>query len=602
MSQIDKRILARVDALRARYQNHDVKAEVMRRVREGRWEEIAPEIFSDEWPGPTVSNLVDNQIRAFVASASAVPSINCTSSTMVAEEARKRADRRTKIANHYLTVSNFKSQQPRAVDTYVSYGLYAWQVVPDMEMELPRIRVKDSQYIWPLWDEDMNTIAVVRSYWVERVALQARYPDEFDSVTANAMAPSQLEVIEYEDKDQCITYLPNMGQLVLEQAANPLKMCTWVCIPRYSGSQIFDGNFRGAYDDLVWPQLARHNFQMLAMSAADQAVNAPIVVGTDVADVPMGPGAIIRTNGGLGSIGRVRLDVPPAAFQALQELRQDMIEGGMTTEANMGSAGTGWTTGQGQDRLGAGYDSQVALAQVQFAYGIQQILQKCFRMDEVYWGDKPKKIRGMEQGGSPYEFTYTPSKDINGDHTVDIRYGFLSGMDENRALVYILQAQAAGLVSKDFGRRHLPEGVDAAEEEKKIRLEQLTESLAVAMSALPQAIPQMVTNGMDPADLVTKYAGVIADLNKGESIQDSILKRFAPPQAAPAPPAPGEQPSPAPGSEQAGAGAVPPGGGGLAPSPDQGGQPPLNMLMAGLTGKGGVNLAAAVSRRTPVQQ
>lgn len=603
MSDIDKRVLSRVDALRARYRRHDDKADIIHRVRTGRWDEIAPDIFSDEWPGPTVSNLIDIQLRAFVAAASAVPSVNCSSTSMVSQSARDRADIRTKVANHYLSFSNFKAQQPMGVDGYGAFGLYAWQIVPDMKAQMPRIKVKDSKNVWPLWDDNMDCIAVARSYWVPKVNLMDLYPEALADRDSNYMTASILEVIEYEDKDQCLTYVPSISNLILEHYPNPLKKCSWVCVPRYSGGQIFDGDFRGAYDDLVWPQLARHNFQMLAMSAADQAVNAPIVVGTDVADVPMGPGAIVRTNGGMASIGRVRLDVPPAAFQSLGELRQDMIEGGMTTEGNLGSAGSGWTTGQGQDRLGAGYDAQVALAQVQFGFGLQQILQKCFATDEKYWPNSPKKIRGMEQGGSPYEFTYTPSKDIKGDHTVDIRYGFLSGMDDNRALVFILQAQAAGLVSKDFGRRHLPEGVDAAAEEKKIRLEQLQEALAVAMASLPQAIPQMVTQGMDAGDLITKYAGVISDLNAGESIEASCLKRFAP-QPAPVPPAPVGQPSPGDGSDAAGTGAVPPPGDTAGASLDQGGAAgggkPLSMLIAGLTGRGNPNLAASVSRQVAV--
>jgi hypothetical protein len=601
MTDIDPRILARVDALRARYSRHDGKAEIMRCVREGRWDDVAPDIFSAEWPGPTVSNLIDIQVRAFVAAASAVPSVNCSSTSMVSEAARDRADTRTKIANHYLTTSNFKALQPLAVDNYATYGLYAWQVVPDQDAQLPRIRVKDSQNVWPLWDNDMNTVAVARSYWVPTVNLQANYPDALAG-KVGSMTPALQEVIEYEDNKSCVTYVKSMSNLFLEAYDNPLKMCSWVCVPRYSGGQVFDGNFRGAYDDLVWPQLLRHEFQMLAMSAADQAINAPIVVGTDVADVPMGPGAIVRTNGGANSIARVRLDVPQQAFQSMEWLREDMIQGGMTTEGNLGSAGSGWTTGRGQEQLGAGYDAQVALAQVQFGFGLQQILQKCFKTDESYWGNDAKKIRGMEQGGAPYQFTYTPTKDIDGDHTVDIRYGFLSGMDDNRALVFILQAQAAGLVSKDFGRRHLPEGVDAAQEEKKIRLEQLQESLALAMSSLPQAIPQMITNGMDATDLVAKYAGVISDLEHGDTIQDSVLKRFAP-QPAPAPLAPAGQPSPAGGSELAGAGAEPPGPGAqFNQGGPGGGSPPLAMLIAGLTGRGNPNLAASVSRQAGVVQ
>ena len=66
-------------------------------------------------------------------------------------------------------------------------------------------------------------------------------------------------------------------------------------------------------DDLIWPQLALHSMQMTVMSAAQQAVEAPIAVPQDVHEVPVGPGAIIPANDP-NSIHRVSLDVPAAAF------------------------------------------------------------------------------------------------------------------------------------------------------------------------------------------------------------------------------------------------------------------------------------------------
>ncbi len=603
MTSADSRITGRVERLRNQYQRHDLKAHVLHCVRNGRWEEIAPGIFSEEWPGPTVANLIDVQIRSFTASASALPSINCSASSMLSEANRDRADKRTKIANHYITTSNLKHQMPMGVDSYASYGLLCFSVHPDMDTQLPRIRVRDSQNVWPVWDADMCTKAVARSYWLPTESLKANYPGVADSLDTRQFgaSASMYEVIEYADDKATTTYIPQLGNLVLEEIPNPLGRCAWVCVPRYSGGTIFDGNYRGAYDDLVWPQLMRHQFQMLAMQAADDSINAPLVVGTDVGDVPFGPGAIVRTNNP-GGVTRARVEVPQAAFQSQEWLRADMITGGMTTEANLGSAGTGWTTGQGADRLGAGYDGQVALAQIQFAFGLEQAIQVCFAWDEKLWPNTSKKIIGVEQGGAPYQLTYMASKDINGDYSVDIRYGFLAGMDANRALVYILQAVAAGLISKDFARRYLPEGVDAMQEERKIRLEQMQDALGLAMQSLPQAIPQMVTQGADPSQLIMQYAKVIAGLEKGDPIQDVIMATFQPPPAALSPDA--GQPSPAPGDSAAGGappGQGPPPGNPLNPvgqgASSGGGRPGLQELLAGLTSGGQPNLAAAVSRR-----
>ena len=66
--------------------------------------------------------------------------------------------------------------------------------------------------------------------------------------------------------------------------------------------------------------------------------------------------------------------------------------------------------------------------------------------------------------GARYAVKYTPSKDIAGDHTVDISYGFAAGLDPNRATVLLLQLDGASLVSRDYIRRTLPVDINAVEE------------------------------------------------------------------------------------------------------------------------------------------
>jgi len=61
----------------------------------------------------------------------------------------------------------------------------------------------------------------------------------------------------------------------------------------------------------------------------------------------------------------------------------------------------------------------------------------CFEMDEKLWPNERKEIRGTSNG-TPFEESYTPSKDIQGSHQVDVSYGFAAGMDPNRALVFLL--------------------------------------------------------------------------------------------------------------------------------------------------------------------
>ena len=72
-------------------------------------------------------------------------------------------------------------------------------------------------------------------------------------------------------------------------------------------------------------------------------------------------------------------------------------------------------------------------------FALKKVLERCFAMDEKLWPKVAKEIRGQD-GGVPYVIKYTPAKDIAGDHTIDVRYGFLAGVDANRSLIFILQA------------------------------------------------------------------------------------------------------------------------------------------------------------------
>ena len=89
----------------------------------------------------------------------------------------------------------------------------------------------------------------------------------------------------------------------------------------------------------------------------------------------------------------------------------------------------------GVEALGDGFNAQQAQAQEMMKFALTKVLQRCFAMDEKLWPKVVKEIRGQD-AGVPYKITYSPSKDIAGDHTIDVQYGFLAGMDSNRSLIY----------------------------------------------------------------------------------------------------------------------------------------------------------------------
>jgi hypothetical protein len=128
-----KAVFARVDALTRMYQRRDVTASMVRSVRKGDFDNVAPGIFPEDWPRPVVANLVDVMARDYAAKLAPLPAVNCTASSSLNEKAKAFADKRTKIANNYISSSKLAPQMPDAADSFNCYGLLAMSVEPDFD-------------------------------------------------------------------------------------------------------------------------------------------------------------------------------------------------------------------------------------------------------------------------------------------------------------------------------------------------------------------------------------------------------------------------------------------------------------------------------------
>ena len=162
-------------------------------------------------------------------------------------------------------------------------------------------------------------------------------------------------------------------------------------------------------------------------------------------------------------------------------------------------------------------------------------------------------------------------------------------------------------LSRDFLRRQMPWEINISQEEEKIEIEKLRDSLVAAMAAYAQAIPSLVTQGQDPGAILSRIAAVIDGRQKGEPIEQVIAQAFTP-QALPSAEAAAsgqEQPVPgspamAPSGGASGLSATTGGPRGVAPGQvGPGGRPPLQYLLAGLTGQGKPTLSSSVTRMVP---
>lgn len=589
-------IPARVAALRARDALRDARVAEVQAVRRGDFQAIAPDLFSDEFQRPIVANMIDTAARDFAAMVAPLPSFNCSAASMLSDRAKNFADKRTKIARSYIELSELElAMVDRGADHYNSFGLLVGCVEPDFEDNTPRISVESSIGAYAVWNKKGRTVEFVRVFYQDYFTLCADYPMLVGALKSHPMSMinDKVEVVKYVSDKRVVVYLPKLGDMVLEDMPNPMGKCYYHVAKRPN----FEETSRGAYDDVVWVQLARHRIQMLLMEGVDKAVRAPLVVPMDVDDMALGPDGIIHTNAGAAAVGRARLDMPPQAFSAVEQLKQEQQLGSMSSEARSGQTDASVITGRGLQALAANFDTQISVAQSVLKSWYKHLIQMAFDMDEKIFGGQTKEIRGND-AGVPYSIKYNPAKDIDGDHSIDISYGFAAGLDPNRALVFLLQADGAGLVSKDYVRRALPVDLNATEEETKIVIEQSRQGLILAMSALAQSIPQLVAGGADPMPVIAQHAKFISLLQKGKTVEQAATEALTPPEPPPGASTPG-----LPGSESA------PGGAPQGGSPDLGfglanegpnGRPDLQQMFAGLTGTGAPNLQAGISRMNPV--
>jgi hypothetical protein len=285
-------------------------------------------------------------------------------------------------------------------------------------------------------------------------------------------------------------------------------------------------------------------------------------------------------------IRRVPLELPPGVFTESGVLERELRLGARYPESRSGNIDASVVTGRGVQALQAGFDTQIKAAQAQFARMFQELISVCFEADEKIFGGIPKTIKGSDDG-TPYVLKYTPSRDIKGEYGVDVRYGIMSGMDPNRAIIALLQMRSDKLVSRDYVRREIPMDLNVTQEEQRVDIEEMRDSLRVAVAQYAQAIPALAAQGQDPSEIITRIASVIQGRQKGQSLESTIEKAFTPepvPTPEMPPMAPGmEQQLPAAGAAPAPASAQPPQEqGGMAPAAGQ--RPDIAQLLAGITG------------------
>lgn len=588
--------------IRDRNKSRDGRHLEVAAARRGDVHEVMPGVFPQNWPRPIIANVIDTTAEDLAKTLGRLPSIECVTGNMTSEAAKKFAAKRTKIALSYVDRSRMKKQLVRGSDWFFTFGAMPIVTEPDFEGRGPVMRVDDPRgAYWQLtpqgdtrwyaktWDQSVGSLVGLFPHL--RPAIIGKGSNPFQKPDLS----TKVKVARLYTKQGTYEFLPDRGMLLLRAAPNPLgKVMVEIAeLPSW------DEESRGHFDDVVWVWLARARMALYGMEAADKSIHAPLAIPNDVQNIPLGPDALIRSNEP-EKIRRVPIDMPQAALIESQMLDQELQKGSAYPQARSGNVDASIITGKGVEALSGIFSTQIASAQEEVGDALRRAIENCFTMDEFFWGDVQKTVTGVAMG-APFTETYTPAKDIKGDHSVSVSYGFTAGMDPNRALVFLLQLRGDRAIDRDTLQRQLPFETDTVQLNQSIDIEELEDALKAGLNGLASQLPMMAQQGMDPTQPLLQIAQVVKDRKRGKAMYEAVLDALTPepPEEAEAGMDPMAEALAAAGLPPEAAGGM---GGGMSdptagPLQSGAGSPDLQMLFAGLSSAGQPNLQAGVSRR-----
>lgn len=576
----------------------DQRMATIKLVRDGKPELLFADLFSETWQKPVVANFIDTVAREYAEMIAPLPALNCASGAMRTDADKRRAGLRNKIGTHYWRESNLKAFMFNLADGFGSYGFAVFRAEPDYGRGMPMIRTMPA--VGSYYENDrhgrtlrfahcyQDTVDKVATHFPEHAPLIRSKVDEFGHRTVCA-GDEKLEVVEYIDDQQTVLFLPDRGNLTL--VAYPNR--TGRCPVRVAERPGLSADPVGAYDQIIWVQLARHRMALLGLEAGVKAVGAPIALPRDVSELAVGPDSVIVSESP-EKIRRVGIEVPASTFALQGVLEAELRLGARYPEGRASGMDASVITGQGVRALQASFDAQISTAQAVLGDALARVTEMAFEIDAKVWPHQRKRITGVA-GGEPYDITYTPAKDIGESFACEVSYGFASGLSPNAAVVMLLQLRSDGLIDRDTVRRNMPFSIDTEQMQRAMDTEEIADALKQGLGGLLAGLGPLAAQGQDPRPFLRTAAKIIQGRRNGRDLADLFIEAFAPevmdPEAAAAEAEAAE--AEAAGLEPDPQGMPPPdpmaallGGGGGGPA-GPGGAPDLMGLLAGLRGGGG---------------
>ncbi len=446
------------------------------------------------------------------------------------QTARYKAEKRARIVNAWDETSRMELQYPQIGRWLPGYG-FTFHVIREREFGdtmYPVAELRDPYDVFPgMWgvDQQPHEVAVFRH--VSQHEAKKAFPASADAFSTRMSAKtkragipiigesggwegsahSPVTLIEYYCNSGCYIICPEVS-MVLSYIPNPLDSGpAFVMTKRFSFDQL-QGQYHHVFG--LMSMMAKLNILGL-IGVEDSTFRETNIIGEMVGDeYERGRFAVNQFEPGT-RIEKPTSDQLQQTWQAINILeRQFRVVAGYDV-AQDGQSPNSFATGQGIKELGTAADQNVKEYQTAIKHSIELIDRKRLEWDEKMHPNTRKKVFWYE-GGTQFEETYVPSKDINSDYRTKRIYGAMATFDENSKIIAGLQLVQARIMD----RRTMQENMDGFENVSLIN-ERIDQDMAKEM--LLQSLGQKSQQG-DPAadmalvEILDEPSGTITTLKK----------------------------------------------------------------------------------------
>jgi len=435
--------------------------------------------------------------------------------------ARKKAEKRARIVRGWDETSRMEMQYPQIGRWLPGYG-FTLHVIKDRmfgDTTYPVAELRDPYDVFPgMWgvDQQPSEVAVFRH--VSQSAVRKIYPHTTDKFAARASTQragvpiigetsnwegnphSPVTLIEYICDSGTYVVCPEINAIV-DLIPNPLSSGpAFVMTKRFSFDQL-QGQYHHAFG--LMAMMGKLNVLGL-IGVEDSTFRETNIIGEMIGDTyERGRFAVNQFEPGT-RIEKPTSDQLQQTWQAINILeRQFRVVAGYDV-AQDGQSPNSFATGQGIRELGSAADSNVKEYQTAIRTSMELVDRKRLEWEEACYPKTEKKVFWFE-GGTQFEETYVPEKDIDKDYRTQRIYGAMATFDENSKIIAGLQLVQARIMD----RRTMQENMDGFENvslineriDQDMAKEQMLQGLGQRFAERDPAAAMALTEILDkPAD------------------------------------------------------------------------------------------------------